>query len=303
MAFYNFKQNTKVYLVFAGLKYTLDVYKDINFAQTFNEEAINKRTIHDQSLNFDGAVITKANPASFSFTMPLIDEDDLKIVFNLLTGYDSIYNINYFDLYVQTDKDVYKIEKAVFEAGQFNISSTNILSLAVSGSASKLYRVGTTGAYTIPGTQQTRSVSRTSMPLNYMNVKVGGVVQDYISSVTLSLQNKIAWRPVETLQASLAAVDASTTIYPLNYDLDNRVLSGSIQQYITDASYTNVQTWAIGTPITIQAGATSAYYTLDVNIPSAVFTNRLESGDLYTQTFDFRMLSNPTALSSVIVYN
>ena len=303
MAIYNFKQNTKFYLVYAGLKYTLDVYKDASFSQTFTEESINKRTIHDQSLLFDGAVITKAAPANFSFTIPLLDEDDLKIVFNLLTGYDSSYNINYFDLYAQTDKDVYKLEKCVIESGQFNIKMQSPMSLAISGSASKLSRVGTSGSYTIPGTAQTRSVDRTYIPLRYLKVTIGGATLDYITAVSLSLQNKVTWRPPETLQASLAVTNAANTIYPLNFDLDNRIFTGAIEQYVTDDSYTNVQTWSIGSAITIQAGSRPSYYTLDVNIPSAVYTNRVEAGDLFTQTFDFRMLSNPTALSSVIVYN
>ena len=303
MAIYNFKQNTKFYLVYADLQYTLDVYKDASFSQTFTEESINKRTIHNQSLLFDGAVITKAAAANFSFTIPLLDEDDLKIVFNLLTGYDSSYNINYFDLYAQTDKDVYKLEKCVIESGQFNIKMQSPISLAISGSASKLSRIGTSGFYTIPGTVQTRSIARTYIPLKYLKVTIGGNELDYITAVSLSLQNKITWRPPETLQASLAVTSAANTIYPLNFDLDNRIFTGAIEQYVTDASNTNLQTWAIGSAITIQAGAKPTYYTLDVNIPSAVYTNRVESGDLFTQTFDFRMLSNPTALSSVIVYN
>lgn len=304
MAIYNFKQNTKFYLVYAGSKYTLDVYKDASFSQTFTEESINKRTIHDQSLLFDGAVITKAAPANFSFTMPLLDEDDLKIVFNLLTGYDSSYNINYFDLYAQTDKDMYKLEKCVIESGQFNIKMNSPMSLAISGSASKLSRVGS-NTYTILGTPTAvaRSVDRTYIPLRYLKVTIGGTTLDYITAVSLSLQNKVTWRPPETLQASLAVTNAANTIYPLNFDLDNRIFTGAIEQYVTDDSYTNVQTWSIGSAITIQAGSRPSYYTLDVNIPSAVYTNRVESGDLFTQTFDFRMLSNPTALSSVIVYN
>ena len=310
MAVYNFRQNTKFYIVYAGSMYLLDVYNDATFSQTFTEEDINKRTLHNQNLLFDDAVIVKAAPANFSFTMPLLDEDDLKVVFNLLTGTDAFGNISSFDIYAQTDKDVYKIEKCVMEEGHFSIPKNGYITLAVSGSASRIYRVGTTGTYNIATSSGSvlvaRSLTRTPGYAKTLKVTLGGTVLDYISQVSLSIQNKIAWRPVETLQASLAVTNASNTMYPLNFDTDNRVLSGAIQQYVTDASYTNLQTWATGVSLAIQVGAGSVNNMIDLNIPAppgVVYTNRVEVNDIFTQTFDFRMLATSTALSSIIVYN
>lgn len=298
---YNFKRNTQFYLVYGGNRYSLDVYPDVTFSQTFSEESIVKKTLHSQNDNFDGAVITKAAPANFNFTIPLLDEEDFQIVFDLLVNYSN-YNIASFDLYADSDHGVYKLDTCVFETGTFGVARDEILSLALSGTAKQLSRVGTHGSYTVTGTPIIRSTTRTFIIPTAMKVTVGGSTLDYINGITLELQNKINWTQNDTLQASLAVTSASNTIYPASYTLDGRILSGSITQYVTSDDYSAQQTWSTGAAITIQVGNKSPY-TIDVNIPSAVYTNRTEPGELLTQTYDFRMLTNPTALSSVLVYN
>lgn len=305
MTTYNFKRHTTLYLVYGGLQYKLSVYPDLSFSQTFEEQAVPVKTLHDQSLNFDSATITKANPANFSFAIPLIDEEDLQIVFDLLIGYDSSYNVLPFDLYAKTDYDVYKLQTCVIDTGTFYIQREGILALGISGSASKLTRYGDASSFTDStiGTAQTRSATTTYIPNLAMKVTVNSVEFDRVTGVQLVLKNNVNWTANETIHDALAVTSASNTIYPTSFTLDGRTLSGSIDQYVTDESYSNLQTWSSsGVPITIQVGKRYPY-TLDVSIPLAVFTNRLSTSDLYTQTFDFRMLSNPTALSSVLVYN
>lgn len=301
MTTYNFKRNTEFYIVYGGLKYKLDVYKGVTFSQTFSEESVVKKTLHNPNNNFDGVSIVKAAPANFNFTIPLLNEDDLKIVFNLLIDYDG-YNIKSFDLYADSDHGVYKIQTAVIESGAFRISTKEPLSLEISGSGSKLSRVGDSSSYTIPGTLQTRSSTTTYVIPRILKCTVSGSTLDYVTGVTLELQNKIAWTENKTLQASLAVTDETNTIYPSSYTLEGRILSGSLTQYVTSDSYVDGQTWDTDAPITIQTGAGPSY-TLEISIPSAVYTNRITPDELYTQTFDFRMLTNPSALSSVITYN
>lgn len=301
MTTYNFKRNTDFYLVYGGNKYTLDVYPDVIFSQTFSEESIVKKTLHAQNDNFDGAVIVKAAPANFNFTIPLLEEEDFQTVFNLLVDYNG-YTINTFDLYAESDHGVYKLDTCVFESGLFIIEKNEVLGLALSGTAKQLSRVGIKGVYSIPGTPISRSSTRTYIVPTRNKVTIGGVELDSVREIKLELQNKIVWTQNDTLQASLTVTSASNTIYPASFTLEGRILSGSITQYVTSDSYTNQQTWSTGSPITIQSGDKSPY-AIDVNIPSAVYTNRTEPGDLITQSYDFRMLSNPTALSSVITYN
>jgi hypothetical protein len=281
---YNFKQNLDLFLVYNGLRYSLDVYADVNFSQTFSEESSSVKTLHNRANNFDRATIVKANPASFSFTMPLIKENDLRVVVDLLTGYDANYSINFFDLYARTETDTYKIEKCVIEEGQFNLSMASVLTLAISGSASKLYRIGD-NAYAIPGTLQVRTGSTPNM-LRSFAVTVNGTTLDSVAQTTLSLQNNISWTQNTTVQASLG-VTPNTTIYPTNFTLEGRILSGSIQQFLQDP----IITWGT-VPITIKAGQT-----LNVSIQNAIFTNRLEIGDILTKSYDFRMVDQSLSIT------
>lgn len=302
MAIYNFKRSTAFYLVYGGNRYTLDVYPNVTFSQTFSEESVPKKTLHSNNDNFDGASITKALPANFSFTIPLLDEEDFQIVFDLLVNYNSSNNIDSFDLYADSNNSIYKLETCVFEAGKFTIEKTEVLSLALSGTGKKLSRVGAHGVYSIPGTPVSRSASRTYIIPTKLKVTIGGTTLDYVTATSIEIQNKIQWTPCETLHASLAVTDASNTIYPTSYTLTGRIFSGSITQNVTDDAYANQQSWSTGSALTIQVGS-KIPYTIDVSIPSAVYTNRVEPNDLITQVYDFRMLSNPSALSSVIVYN
>jgi hypothetical protein len=298
---YNFKRNTNIYVVYAGNRYLLSVYPDVTFSQTFKEESYSVKTLHAPTDNFDGAVITSANPANFNFTIPLIEEEDFQIIFDLLVNYSG-NSINSFDLYAEADHGVYKIATCVFEAGTFRLAKGSIMLLELSGSGSQLSRIGTKGVYTVPGTPIARSSTMTYIVPRISKTTIGGSTLDYVASVSLELQNKISWTPADTLQASLAVTNASNTIYPTEFTLEGRILSGSVTQYVTSDDFDDQQTWSTGSPITIQVGYRIPY-TLDVSIPSAVYTNRTAPGDLYTQTWDFRMLTNPTALSSVITYN
>lgn len=298
MANYNFKLNLSVFLVYAGQRYALDYNEDINVSQTFTEETVNKKTLHFPNNNFDGYSITKAAPANFSFTIPLLVESQSIIVLDLLTTTTN-YNMNSFDLYIQTDTETYKAETCVIEEGIFNLTEQDIITIDISGSASRFYRVGNQN-YNIPGSGHSdrKVTTRTYRLLKYMKVAVNSVTLDYITGVTFGIQNKITWTDRATVQDSLAVTAASNTIYPKTFTLTGRILSGSIDQNVTNSSNTAPQTWG-AVPISIDA-------VVKLDIPSAVFTNRYDiSGgatDIITQTYDFRMITNPSALSSVLTY-
>ena len=296
---YNFKKETKVYVVVAGLRYTLDVYPDLTFSQTFNETSVPVKTLHSQYDMFENAVITKANPANFTFTVPMLYEADLNIVYNLLLDYDTGQpeaTLKTADLYFETNSEVYKIEKCAFESGTFQIQKDAAMTLNLSGSGKKLSKF--TGA--IPGTLQARSATRSFGRVTAMEILIKGSVQPYISAVTVEVKNNVTWVDFATLQNSQSVKDASGTMYPEAFVVGSRVLSGTIQQYVTDETRTNVNGWSTSAPISISAGELGKASLFKVTIPAAVYTNRLEVQDLYTQSYDFRMVSNPATLSSVI---
>lgn len=301
MAVYNFKKEAKFYIVYGGLKYVLDVYPDVTWSQTFSETAIKVKTLHEQTRMFDDAVITKANPANFNFTIPLMQEDDLKIVMNLLLDFDPNNveaALKTADFYVELNSEIYKLEKAVFESGVFLIVRDKYLSLNISGSAKKLTKF--TGV--IPGTLQARSSTYTYIIPTANEVTINGIVQPTISSISLEVRNDIQWVDFETLHSSLNVTSASDTMYPEDFVVQGKTLSGTIQQYTTDETSASAFSWANGVPMRIRVGSSSSNWILDINIPSAVYTNRVDSQEVLMQGYDFRMTSSPSNLSDVVNY-
>jgi hypothetical protein len=143
MTAYNFLRESNVHLVYGGSRYLLKTTPDVSFSQTFAEDAYEVKTLHDQTKMFQGTSITKANPANFSFTVSLTTEKDETIVKSLLTDYDSTgSNIKTFDLFIVTGESTFKLNECVITNGDFNLAKGSNLTLAVSGQAQKLERVG-----------------------------------------------------------------------------------------------------------------------------------------------------------------
>jgi hypothetical protein len=311
MPSFNFLKEAKVYLVYSGNQYLVDV-SAISFSQTFTENSYSVKTLHNQKNVFDGSVINKANPANFEFTFPAIKDSDFVTVFNLLVDYETGTNkMNTFDLYISTELDVFKIETCVITNGSFVIEKSRPLSLTVSGEASKLSYFGAKSDVTIPGSVQSRSAT---MRYN-MNPAVSVTLDTYalsnIVNVAVELQNDIEWNPYTTVHQALQVTSATNAMYPTDFVLKNRVLSGSIQRYVTETKGTigasdNVlalQSWDTSAPITITAGEGSggSFRGFSFN-GNCSFTNRLGTGSVFLQSHDWRLTDNPTNLSSIISY-
>lgn len=298
MAIYNFKKETQIFIVRGGLRYELDVYPDFSISQTFNETSVPVKTLHSQYNMFEDAVITRANPANFTFTVPLLLETDLKIVTSLLTDYDltsTEATVKTADLYIKSTSEVYKLEKAVVETGIFQIQKDSIILLNVSGTAAKLSKF--VGA--LPGTLQPRTTRTYSIPTS-LSATLGGVTLENITSLSVELKNNVNWIDHATLHNSLGIIDASGTMYPEAFVVGSRTLSGNIQQYVTDVNGASVNTWKMGDALRIIVGNLSSTKVLDIDIPSVVYTNRLDTQELFMQSFDFRMDTNPSDLALII---
>jgi len=294
MATFNFKKESSLYIVHNNLQYNIDI-EDISFSQTFTENSYSVKTLHNQNM-FEASNISKANPANFSFVVPMLKEGDasVQVVLDRLLDYSTV------DLYISTEESVFKVETAVFTNGSFSMTKGTLLTIEVSGEGSKLSKLD---SFDIPGTPQPRAATKTFLQAIEQTVEIS---QEDLSScvykLSVELQNDISWNAYTTVDKGIEAIDNASSMYPTNFTIQKRVLSGNIGQYITDTNSSTVQNWNKNTSLRIKVGQNigGTLYGFDFNIPTCSFTNRLNVGSLFTQEFDWRLTDNSTALSSII---
>lgn len=297
MATYNFTREADVYIVYptGGMQYKIDV-SEIKFSQTFRNDSHPVKTLHAPYDFHEKSVFKRAGEASFDFTIATIAENDFNIVFDSLLKYKTgTYTLNSFDLYIQTNTHTFKIEKCVMKTGSFVIERSTELRLAISGEGSKLTKVSG-----LPYTTQTRSATSSFQQMKYINISVGGTTLTDITSCSIELENGIDWISNSTVHAGLEVTNAASSIYPSDFFLKDRTLSGSFSQYVTSDQHSFLQSWNVGTPIVIHAGP-SATEGFNFDIPLASFTNRINTGTVYTQNYDWRMVSNTSNNLSTII--
>ena len=88
----SFKKEVEVRVVYGGTRYKIDV-TEIEFGQTFKEKSYPVKTLQNSS-SFEGSVINQANPAEFSLSFYLVQEDKHKILF------DRLLDSATFDMYI-----------------------------------------------------------------------------------------------------------------------------------------------------------------------------------------------------------
>ena len=302
MTAYNLLRESSVHIVHNGSRYLIKTTPEVSFSQTFAEDAYEVKTLHDQTKMFQGTTITKANPANFNFAVHLTQEKDESIVKSLLTDYDTSNGeqlLKSFDLYIVTGESTFKLEGCVITQGEFNLAKGSPLILTVSGNAQKLNRVGN-ASYSLPGSLVSASSTRTPT-LSLLDVEVDSVDVPNLATTTLQVQNNINWTPFETLQNSLSVTNAGNAMYPTTYTLGDRVVSGNITQYITSNNSSTFQSFDTSATIGIKTIVNSSNF-LNANLTGCMFTKRTGIAEIYTQTFDFRLVNSPANLGTIITY-
>ena len=292
MPTYNFKQEAQVFVVSGGNRHRIDV-SDISFSQTFSEKSYPVKTLHAQSNVFEASVINKANVANFEFKLPALVESDYTILETLLIGASS------FDLFVKTEADIFKLETAVITNGSFVIERSRPLSLEISGEAAKLTR-----GETLTGTAQSRSTT-SNYTLPILEITIGNTSISDVLSVGMELQNEINWTPYTTINSALSATNASNSMYPSAFTLKKKILSGSISQYLTDDNTTDVHDWNTNASITVKAGngqSGNNFRGFSFGPATCTFTNRINAGNIFRQSYDWRMTQNPSDLATILKY-
>ena len=297
MATYNILKQAEVYIVEAdSTKTRLDVTSDISFTQTFTDKTYPQKTLHEQHKMHEASNIKKANPANFEFTIPALTQNDLDVVFNLLVDYKTgTTTLNTFDLYIKLPNDVYKLEKCVITNGTFIIEKLENLKLTISGEASKLTR-GATISSVSRGARVEQKVSYLEVTADTTDLTEG------IYKVSVELQNTIEWLPYETVNDALDVTNAGNSMYPSDFTLKKRILSGSLGQYVLSTFNSDVQSWKTGIDMVIKAGE-SATQGFQFDLENCSFTNRNSVGEIFTQSYDWKMNDNPTDLGSKLKFN
>lgn len=305
----NFARDTDVYVLYDGSYYKLHV-SQIEFDQTFQQDSYKTKTIDKPTNLVDASRITSANVANFSITLPMVDESSTyqHILLQLLLS-NTDNTLNTFTLFVDPStadqpsnvRRMYQISNCVLTSGSFTIANNAIMRLQVTGQASQLTRVNHTnfniGSYTTFD-NLTYAVSK------IINVTVDGTLLEGIFGVALEVQNNISWTKNKTLQNSLDIAGYTQTVYPASFTFDERVVSGSITQYVGNSldAYTNIQTWKENIAVRIQAGLASNNYQIDAQLTPCSFTNRVTPTEIYSQAYDYRMMGHPSNLNNSFTY-
>ena len=319
---HSFLKESKLYIVYSGTKYRIYTTTAISFSQTFAEDSYPVKTLHDQSKMFEGSTITKANPASFSFTVPLTEEKDESIVIDLLrdivtTAEAGIttQQLKSFDMYVQTGSSTFKLQSAVITSANFAFNPREQFVVELEGQGTKLTRAGNE-SYTIPGSAVLNSYwgddsksyhelgSRTRTPLIvYPVVSIDSLNMNSLLSATLQIQNDIAWTPFETLQNSLPVTSSSNAMFPELYTLGSKIASGAVQQYQTDNNITQFDDFNTNSNLTIKAvqvgKASNDNGFFSINLNPVHYTARVETNEVYTQSYDFSSSDNTPTIAYV----
>ena len=297
MATYNILKEAQVYIVYSNTTTRLDVTEELSFSQTFTDKTYPQKTLHEQHKLHEASNVKKANPASFELTIPALTESTLAVVFNLLVDTSSD-TLNTFDLYIKLPNDVYKLEKCVITNGIFIIEKLENLKLNIQGQASKLTKIDSA----VPNAVEARG-TRTEQLIRHITATVDGTdITSGLFSISIELQNEINWTAYETVNNALLVTNAATSMYPSNFTLSKRILSGSLGQYVTSNFDSDVQTWGMNVPIIIKVGETDEIG-FQLNLANCTFTNRVDVGDVFTQMYDWKMNDNPTDLGAKVKFN
>ena len=304
---YSFLRESKLYIEYGGSKYRIYTTTAISFSQTFAEDSYPVKTLHDQSKMFEGSTITKANPAQFSFTVPLTVEKDESIVMDLITDLVATsesdiehQQLKSFNMFIQTGSSTFKVENCVITSANFAFNPREQFTVAVEGQGTKLTRVGDE-SFNL-GTIQSESSTRTPL-LTYPVVTVDSLDMSSIIGVTLQIQNDISWTPFETLQNSLAVTNSSNAMFPSAYTVEKRIVSGAINQYQTDNNITQFDDFSTSSNLSITAKKSDNTDFWKITLNPVMYTARMEPAEAYTQSYDFRSTDNTALGTRITTYS
>lgn len=324
MSNYNFRKEAQVWFeavttaggVLAPVK--LDV-SSISFNQTFTDKTYSQKTIHNSDYFFDQSNITTANPASFEFKLNVIETNE----FNNL--YAALLKARKFNLYIRTKNDghVFKLTTCVATSGKFLIEKLETLALTFTGEAAKLSVLKGNDATTantlldgqsavIPSNPTYQRVE--SLQLKFVTPGTGVAfidLTDGLLKTSVEIQNEVKWTPYTTLNDALNVTDETNSMYPSNFTISKKIISGSILTYAIDSTDSDdLQTWnQHNAQLSLTAGSYAGGYSpvkgFNFSLDNCTFTNRVNVDEVFTQNFDWKFNGDPTQtdLTQLIKFN
>jgi len=283
---YSFKKEAVVYVVYEDFRYQIDI-SEINFSQTFQEHSFSIKTLQAANM-FEQSVINMANPANFDLTFPAIREADLRILFDRALDYQP------FDLYVESHRGNFEVKNCVITNANFITEKTRPLSMGIQGEGTRVSLVSGDA----PGTLVDRSASRTYNRISDLDIELTGTksMNNSLASVSVELQNEVQWTPYTQVNDAIN----NTTMYPSGYTVKKRILAGSFTKYLLDVETLDLFRWNKNTSLTMFIGQDT--YGFNFNIANCSYTNRIGTGEVFTQSFDWRMTQNPSNLADIVTY-
>lgn len=297
----------------SSVYYNLDV-TDFKYSQTFTDSTYAQKTLHDQHKLSEASNITKANPLNYEFTVNLGTEDNsgIQLLLDLLLDPEST-QIQIVVAAGENEDDyqhVVAIQSCVITNGTFIIDKLENLKLTLSGQGTQFLpqfsRTFYPTAHTFGNITRNRAVNQ--LP-TYVKARLPDPDEDIpcVTSLSVEIQNDIEWNPYTTLHNSIDVPTeggVSNLQFPSKYKLKKRTISGSIEAYLKtdkDASSTLIgeqymQNYATNKTLSISAGA-SASLGIKFNLVNCTYTNRVNTGTLFTQNYDWRMADNPSDLT------
>ena len=297
---YSFLRESKLYIVYGGTRYRIYTSSAVSFNQTFAEDSYSVKTLHDQSKMFEGSTINKANPASFSFDVPLTIEKDESVIITLL-GNLTDGQLKKFDIYVVTTNSTFKLENAIITSAEMDFVPDNPFIVRLEGQGTKLSRAGDEN-FSLPGSAQSESSTRTPLMV-YPVITADSLDMNNIISINFQLSNDVEWTKYTNLHSSLSVTNSSNAMFPSAYTVKTRTASGEIRQYQTDNNITQFDDFSTNTDLTIKAievgKASNATPFFQLQLNPVMYTARMEMGEVFAQSYDFRSLDN-TAIGTRI---
>ena len=298
---YSFLRESKLYIVYGGTRYRIYTSSAVSFNQTFAEDSYSVKTLHDQSKMFEGSIINKANPASFSFEVPLTIEKDESVIIDLL-GDLTDGQLKKFDIYVVTTNSTFKLENAIITSAEMDFVPDNPFIVRLEGQGTKLSRAGDEN-FSLPGSAQSESSTRTPLMV-YPVITADSLDMNNIISINFQLSNDVEWTKYTNLHSSLSVTNSSNAMFPSAYTVEKRIASGEIRQYQTDNNITQFDDFSTNTDLTITAKNVSGDADFfEVAINPVMYTARMEVADVFTQSYDFRSLDNTDPVTTQISYS